>query len=112
MTSLLFTFPKLICLFLFEEIKISKRKIFYIVTFLKEVNLFNYLQSKYLKEKDEIFRIDSQNTYLKLLKKPFTIKKKFIHLKKYLLRVLSTILLTQYLTVLYQTLLVKIKILS
>ena len=82
MTSLLFTFPKLICLFLFEEIKISKRKIFYIVTFLKEVNLFNYLQSKYLKEKDEIFRIDSQNTYLKLLKKTFYNQKKIYSSQK------------------------------
>ena len=82
MTSLLFTFPRLICLFLFEEIKISKRKIFYIVTFLKEVNLFNYLQSKYLKEKDEIFRIDSQNTYLKLLKKTFYNQKKIYSSQK------------------------------
>ena len=82
MTSLLFTFPRLICLFLFEEIKISKRKIFYIVTFLKEVNLFNYLQSKYLKEKDEIFRIDSQNTYLKLLKKNFYNQKKIYSSQK------------------------------
>ena len=82
MTSLLFTFPRLICLFLFEEIKISKRKIFYIVTFLKEVNLFNYFQSKYLKEKDEIFRIDSQNTYLKLLKKTFYNQKKIYSSQK------------------------------
>ena len=82
MTSLLFTFPRLICLFLFEEIKISKRKIFYIVTFLKEVNLFNYLQSKYFKKKNEIFKIDSQNTYLKLLKKTFYNQKKIYSSQK------------------------------
>ena len=82
MTSFLFSILKLICLFLIEEIKISKRKIFYIFTFLKEVNLFNYLQSKYIKEKNEIFKIDSQNTYLKLLKKTFYNQKKIYSSQK------------------------------
>ena len=82
MTSFLFSILKLICLFLIEEIKISKRKIFYILTFLKEVNLFNYLQSKYIKKKNEIFKIDSQNTYLKLLKKTFYNQKKIYSSQK------------------------------
>ena len=72
----------LLYLFIIEEFKILKNRILYLNTFFKEVKLINYLVSKFLKDKNDLFKINYQNDYLKLLKKIYYKNQKFNTSKK------------------------------
>ncbi len=72
----------LLYLFIIEELKILKNRILYLNTFFKEVKLINYLVSKFLKDKNDLFKINYQNDYLKLLKKIYYKSQKFNTSKK------------------------------
>jgi hypothetical protein len=73
---------QLLYLFIMEELKVLKNRILYLNTFFKEVKLINYLVSKFLKDKNDLFKISYQNDYLKLLKKIYYKNQEFNTSKK------------------------------
>ena len=61
-------------LFIFEEIKILRNRIINIKVFCSEINILKFL-FKDITKKNDIFRIDNQNKYLKLIPKKLNSKK-------------------------------------
>ena len=62
-------------LFIFEEIKILRNRIIYIKVFCSEIKILKFLL-KDITKKNDIFKIDNQNKYLKLIPKKLSSKKK------------------------------------
>ncbi len=61
-------------LFIFEEIKILRNRIIYIKVFCSEIKILKFLL-KDITKKNDIFKIDNQNKYLKLIPKKLSSKK-------------------------------------